>query len=62
MILPELLLSTSLISLAIFLWTFLHQWKGDGCPEDSTGELELLGWMLRLGQDSRIHFLDRLQP
>merc|ERR1739842_36168 len=36
MILPELLLSTSLISLAIFLWTFLHQWKGDGCPEDPT--------------------------
>eukprot|EP00092_Neocalanus_flemingeri_P006938 GFUD01007490.1.p1 GENE.GFUD01007490.1~~GFUD01007490.1.p1 ORF type:complete len:683 (+),score=120.71 GFUD01007490.1:255-2303(+) len=36
MILPELLLSTSLISLAIFLWTFLHQWKGDGCPEDNS--------------------------
>lgn len=29
MILPELLLSTSLISLAIFLWTFLQQWKSE---------------------------------
>jgi len=38
MILPELLLSTSLISLAIFLWTFLHQWKSedDECGSPSS--------------------------
>jgi len=29
MLLPELLLSTSIISLVIFLWTFLHQWKSE---------------------------------
>jgi len=27
MIVPEILLSTSLISLAIFIWTFINQWK-----------------------------------
>ena len=27
MIIPEILLSTSLISLALFIWTFINQWK-----------------------------------
>lgn len=45
MILPELLLSTSLISLAIFLWTFLHQWKSedDECGSPSTNIVQTSG-------------------
>jgi len=43
MILPELLLSTSIISLAIFLWTFLQQWKpGDGCSRSSSSQSSMV--------------------
>lgn len=43
MILPELLLSTSIISLAIFLWTFLQQWKpGDGCSRSSSSSSSMV--------------------
>jgi len=45
MLLPELLLSTSIISLAIFLWTFLHQWKSEDedCIPQSSSVVSVAG-------------------
>ena len=38
MIVPEILLSTSLISLVIFIWTFINQWSSTSkvCERPST--------------------------